>query len=162
MRQTLHFLHNEKSFPDTFHSPAASLPLQFFTVLLHLRCKLSYTLKFHLKKNSKWDRRSLSLRDTVYTHSAKHHTAASTAKINCKFGRISVHTREHKEEEEEGIESFLPSLPFQLSWGPSSQASDQRLHIWAFPPFALISCLSLFQNSPAKAQFNKERWTRKA
>jgi len=48
-------------------------------------------------------------------HSAKHHTAATTAKISYRIGRICVHTREHKEEEEEGIESFLPSLPFQLS-----------------------------------------------
>jgi hypothetical protein len=49
-------------------------------------------------------------------HSAKHHIAAPTVKIGCRFGRICVHTREHKEEEEEeGIESFLPSLPFQLS-----------------------------------------------
>jgi hypothetical protein len=47
-------------------------------------------------------------------HSAKHHTIATTAKIGCRFGRIYVHTGEHKEEEE-GIESFLPSLPFQLS-----------------------------------------------
>jgi hypothetical protein len=57
----------------------------------------------------------LSLRDIVYTHSAKHHTTAATTKISCRFGRIYVHTREHKEEEEEGIESFLPSLPFKLS-----------------------------------------------
>jgi hypothetical protein len=48
-------------------------------------------------------------------HYAKHHIAIVTAKIGCKFGRICVHTKEHKEEEEEGIESFLPSLPFQLS-----------------------------------------------
>jgi hypothetical protein len=44
-------------------------------------------------------------------HSAKHHIAVATTKISCRFGRICVHTREHKEEEE-GIESFLPSLPF--------------------------------------------------
>jgi hypothetical protein len=48
-------------------------------------------------------------------HFAKHHIAAAIAKISCRFGRICVHTREQKEEEEEGIESFLPSLPFQLS-----------------------------------------------
>jgi hypothetical protein len=57
----------------------------------------------------------LNLRDTVYTHSAKHHTIVAIAKIGCRFGRICVHTREHKEKEEEGIESFLPSLPFQVS-----------------------------------------------
>ncbi|KAH8941384.1 hypothetical protein BDL97_14G035900 [Sphagnum fallax] len=34
-------------------------------------------------------------------HSAKHHIVAATAKISCRFGRICVHTREHKEEEEE-------------------------------------------------------------
>jgi hypothetical protein len=48
-------------------------------------------------------------------HSAKHHIAATTAKIGCRFGRICVHTREREEEEVKGIESFLPSLPFQLS-----------------------------------------------
>jgi hypothetical protein len=48
-------------------------------------------------------------------HSAKHQIAIATAKIGCRFGKICVHTREHKEEEEEGIESFLPSLHFQLS-----------------------------------------------